>query len=84
LQFLSLIERLDPDFSCPILPILDVDRPRLTAHLAILDVLLGRSPAWIKRDLDRLIAVRAVDHRRGFRGSIAKGKLGIDRFFFVR
>jgi hypothetical protein len=79
----SLVERLDPDLDRPILPILHHYAPRLTAYLAILDVLLRGSAARIERDLDRFIAVRAIDGSGCLRGPIAKRKVSIQRVFFV-
>ena len=60
--------------------VLKVDQPGLAAHLAILDVLLQWSAARIDRDLHSLVAIRTVDGRRGFRGTITEREVSIQIF----
>src|SRR5688500_2697229 len=47
-----LVEGLHADVRRSILTILDPEAPRLAAHLAVFDVLLNGSAAWIERDFD--------------------------------
>src|ERR1700737_1355930 len=51
------VEGSDAHASGSVLPVLHAYRPRLTAHPAILDVLLGRASTGINRDFHRLVAV---------------------------
>jgi hypothetical protein len=59
------------------------DRPRLTTHLAILDVLLLRAAARIDHDLDGLVAVRAIDTGTRLGGSVAERKVFVQVIVFV-
>ena len=69
------IERNDAHLGRPVPAVQDTDRPGLAAHLAILNILLRRTPTGINGDLDRLIAVRTVDRRPRLGRSIAEWKV---------
>ena len=58
-----MIEWRDGYRSRSVAGVTDFDRPRLTANLAVLDILLHVSASRVERDLDRRAAVRTVDHR---------------------
>lgn len=77
----SLVQRFHRNPSRPILAVLHPDAPRLTADLAIFDVLLNGSPTRIEGDLDRLIAVWAINGGCCFSRSVAEGEVGVLRFF---
>jgi hypothetical protein len=83
LQLILLVERVHSDFSAPVLRVLNGHRPRLTANLAVFDVLLRCSPARVERDLDRFVAIRAINGSCGLCGSIAQREIGVKRAFVV-
>jgi len=58
--------------------------PRLAAHLAILDVLLVLSAAWVYRNHYRFTAVRTLHRRFHISGAVAKRKLAIELGFQLR
>lgn len=69
-----LVKRCDANIRGPVFPILDVDSPRLAAHLTVLDVLLCRAAAGIDYDLNRLVAVRTIDCSSRLGRAVAEGE----------
>ena len=79
----SLVEGFHADFGGSALTILNPDAPRLAAYLAVFDVLLHRSAAGIEGDLNRFIAIRAINGGRCLSGPVSQGKLRFHLVFVV-
>ena len=59
------------------------DAPRLTAHLAVFDVVLFVAAPWIERDRILFATIRTHDGPNGVRSAVAKWKVAVEVEFVV-